>query len=218
MGMKSSARLTGIVVLMSYVFAALMPSGLMAQTSDCPYDRKSPSLSHARASFQEFDFACAEREVNDLLKVSSLDAGTKADAHALLAAIYFQSLPDNQNRREKVIEEFRRTYALRPNWNGQPDVQTPAFRQLMAEAKRQVEQLSQKDKPAPPPTTAQTKPQPVEPQTQTKRGSNKTWMYVAAGAVVAGVAVLALGGGGGDGGGGGTTLPGFPPHPSGKRR
>lgn len=211
------SRPIAAALVMAYLCASLWPDRLAAQTTDCPYDRKAPSLAHARASFQEFDFICAEREVNDLLKSTSLDAGIRADAHALLAAILFQSLPDNQNRREKVIEELRRTYSLRPNWNGQPDVQTPAFRDLMAEAKRQVDQLKQKDKPAAPPPAVTASPEPTEPKTEVQRGSKKTWIYVAAGAAVAAVAVVALGGGGSEGGGGGN-LPGFPPHPDGKRR
>ncbi len=211
------SRPVAAAVVITYLLAALGPDRAVAQSTDCPYDRKAPSLAHARASFQEFDFFCAEREVNDLLKLTSLDTGTKADAHALLAAIYFQSLPDNQNRREKVIEEFRRTYSLRPEWKGQPDVQTPAFRDLMAEARRQVEQLKPKDKPAAPPPEVTTKPQATEPKSEAKRGSKKTWIYVAVGAAAAAVAVVALGGGGSDGGGGGN-LPGFPPHPDGKRR
>lgn len=214
-------RLIAVAVLTAYLSAALWPDWALAQTPECAYDRKSPSLAHARSSFQEFDFVCAEREVNDLLKLSSLDAGTQADAHALLAAIYFQSLPDNQNRREKVIESFRRTYSLRPNWNGQPDVQTPAFRELMAEAKRQVEQLRQKEKPAAPPPTTPGKPAPAptESKTQAKGGGSKTWIYVALGAAAVGVAALALGGGGGGGGnGGGGDLPDFPPPPAGKNR
>lgn len=205
----------------SYLCATIWPDCVLAQTVECNYDRKAPSLKSARGSFQEFDFACAERELTDLLKAPNLDAGVQADAHALLAAIYFQTLPDNKSRREKVIEEFRRTYSLRPEWNGRPDVQTPAFRDLMTEAKRQVDQLRQKDKPAPPPTTTTPKPTPAvtaESKPASKGGSKKTWVYVALGAAAAGVAVIALGGGGGGGSNGGSNLPNFPPPPAGTNR
>lgn len=208
------------VLVTSYVWASVAPDGALAQTAECNYDRKAPSLKSARGSFQEFDFACAERELTDLLKAPNLDAGVQADAHALLAAIYFQTLPDNKSRREKVIEEFRRTYSLRPEWNGRPDIQTPAFRDLMTEAKRQVDQLRQKDKPAPPPTTTAPKPTPAvtaESKPASKGGSKKTWVYVAIGAAAAGVAVIALGGGGG-GSNGGSNLPNFPPPPAGTNR
>ena len=212
--------LTALVMTM-YFCAFAWPGHVAAQTPECGYDRSAPSLASARASFQEFDFACAERELGDLLKVPKLAVGIQADAHALLAAIYFQTLPDNQNRREKVIEEFRRTYSLRPDWKGQPEIQTPAFRDLMTEAKRQVDQLSQKEKPATPSGGASDKSTPAVKETKPTGGgkSKKTWLYVAAGAAAVGVAVLALGGGGGGGGnGGGEGLPYFPPPPGGSNR
>lgn len=208
-------------VVMTYFSAFAWPEHVAAQSSDCGYNRSAPSLASARASFQEFDFFCAERELGDLLKVSSLSAGVQADAHALLAAIYFQTLPDNQNRREKVIEEFRRTYSLRPDWRGQPDVQTPAFRDLMTEAKRQVDQLRQKEKPPTSSSGTANQPTPAIKESKPAGGgkSKKTWLYVAAGAAAVGVAVLALGGGGGGGGNGGDgTLPDFPPPPGGSNR
>ena len=206
-----------IVILASYLCASFWPDCALAQTAECSYDRRAPSLASARSSFQEFDFACAEREVADLLKVTSLAAGTQADAHALLAAILFQTLPDNQNRRERVIEEFRRTFSLRPDWNSQLDVQSPAFRDLMTEAKRQVEQLRAKDKPSPS-TESTAKPTPGLKTTKedTKSGSSKKWILVAVGAAAVGVAVLALGGGGGSTSSG--DLPDFPPHPGDGKR
>ncbi len=206
------------MLIASLLCATVWPDCALAQTVECNYDRKAPSLKSARGSFQEFDFACAERELTDLLKSPNLDAGVQADAHALLAAIYFQTLPDNKSRREKVIEEFRRTYSLRPEWSGRPDVQTPAFRDLMTEAKRQVDQLRQRDKPSPPPASTATKPTPAvtaETKPASKGGSKKTWIYVAVGAAAAGVAVMALGGGGN---GGSATLPNFPPPPGGANR
>ncbi len=202
------------ILLMAYLCVTLVPESAQGQATDCAYDRRAPTIASARASFQEFDFVCAEREVADLLKAATFDAGTQADAHALLAAIHFQTLPDTKNRREKVIEDFRRTFSLRPDWRGQLEVQTPAFRDLMTEAKRQVEQLRQKDKPAPPPSPTPAKQTPRTADTQSdSKGSSKKWILVAVGAAAVGVAVLALGGGGGTTSTG--DLPAFPPHPGG---
>ncbi|MEW5874714.1 MAG: hypothetical protein AB1752_05985 [Candidatus Zixiibacteriota bacterium] len=206
-------RVAAVFLILSHLWIILLPDAIRAQGSGCGYDRGRPTVAGARTSFQVFDFECAERELNDVLKQGNLTSATRAEAHALLAAVHYQSTQDSTHRREKVLGQLREVFKADAEWRGTLDIQGPEFLGLVDQARRDVERSAAK-----PPATAKTETpkmeRPVDVQPTGKSGGgSKKWIYVALGAGVIGVAALALGGGGG-GGATDQNLPDFPPHPS----
>ena len=207
-------------LLLTHLWAFILPDFVRAQTAECEYDKRTPALDSARMNFQVFNFHCAEMEILDLLKVDTVGLETKASAHMLLAAVYYEMLQDDAQRRSKILDQFKAAFKSYRDWRGQLDIQSPEFRSLMEEARRELDAAAPKPEPpkAPSPETPVVTQPPVVANEETGGGGSKKWLLIALGAGAVGVAVLALGGGGSKPAPPDETLPGFPPHPGGKKR
>ncbi len=132
-------RFSMTVVLISYLIVTILPIGVLAQESiSCPYDKDAPSLEHARQTFKGLNYNCAEMEINDLLKDESLSLEDKANAHVLMAAVYYAKLKDVKEKRNKVIEQFAKAFRSYADWSGDLDIKSTEFLSMMEHAKSLV--------------------------------------------------------------------------------
>jgi hypothetical protein len=135
--MKTNLSLTRITA--AVMLAALLPVMASAQVPVCTYDKKAPSLESARYSLKMTDYVCAELEINDLLALDTLSLESRADAHVLLAAVYYAKLKKDSEKRRKALEQFKAAFRVYREWGGELDVKSPKFQALMEQAKQQVE-------------------------------------------------------------------------------
>lgn len=110
---------------------------------------------------------------------------------------------------EQAKDNIRKLLELIPNWQPNPNVDTPSFQRLaeevIAEIERQEEQAEREQAEQP---AEQTEPPPSE----SEKGGSKALLFIAGGgAIAAGALVFALTGGGG--GGANNQLPDPPPLP-----
>ena len=231
-------RAVAVAALACFLQASVLPSISSAQTPQCSYDRAKPTLESARISFKSLNYRCAEQEIQDVLTNPALSIEDKADAHILLAAVYFAMLKNDTEKRDRVIDQFKEAFKAYREWKGELDISSTEFIDMMKQAQEQVD----KEAATAPPTTTEapketTTPvvteQPkdtaktiaIAPATEEKAAEGggkplytKWWAIVLGIGLVAGAVALAGGGGGDNGGGDGVldTLPNFPDHPSGK--
>jgi hypothetical protein len=196
------------IAILAYI-QTLVPLSVFAQVNECGYDPAHPDLEHARQSFRQINYNCAEQELKDLLARSDISLEEKANAHVLLAAVYYTIMRDAQEKEQKVVEQFAEAFRVYQDWSGDLDIKSSRFEELMEKAKTMVEEEEAK---------AQEQPvveeQPGKEGQMQKKPWYKKWWAIALGVgVVAGVAVAVAGGGGGSDGGGGP-LPDFPSTPS----
>jgi len=215
---RNTARQVAVVgALAAFLWAQTIPDIAHAQTAQCDYDRQKPSLESARKSFQVFDFQCAEQEIQDLLKVPTLSLEDKANAHVLLAAVYFEMLQGDAQQRGKILEQFKEAFRSYRDWRGDLDIQSPEFRAMMEEAKQEVQTeaktAASEDTTAAPPVMTR----PPHADSDSGKGGSTKWILIGLGVGAVGIAAIALGGGGGGNGNGDNSLPGFPPYPGGSR-
>lgn len=121
------------------VLALMCFAPACAQDTGCNYDRTAPSLDNARLNFKSLNYRCAELELLERLRVSSLSMKEKADTYVLLAAVYYAMMSNEQERREKVVEQFSAAFNEYREWKGTLDVTSSEFVELMEEAKRKVD-------------------------------------------------------------------------------
>lgn len=102
-------------VVISIIFIVpllLIPANSPGQTPDCDYDKNAPSMEHARNSFKALNHICAEAEIIDFINAKAPNLKSKADAHVLLAAVYYGMLKDSQSKRVKVVEQFKQAFRV----------------------------------------------------------------------------------------------------------
>ncbi|MDH4156385.1 MAG: hypothetical protein OEW00_03805 [candidate division Zixibacteria bacterium] len=133
------SRITAAVMPAVFLLAALLPIAGSAQTPVCTYDKKAPSLENARHSLKMTDYVCAEAEVNDFLALDTLSLELRADAHVLLAAVYYAKLKNESEQRREVLDQFKAAFRVYREWGGELDIKSPQFQALMEQAKQQVE-------------------------------------------------------------------------------
>jgi hypothetical protein len=202
-------RSAATVILISFMIVTVLPVGIMAQaTITCPYDSAAPTLDHARQTFKALNYNCAEMEINDLLKKEDLSLEEKANAHVLMAAVYYAKLKDSKEKQHKVIEQFAQAFRSYANWSGDLDIKSTEFLSMMEQAKSLVEtEIKVPETPALDTLVAV----PVI------GGKEKPW-YTQWWAIGLGVGVVAgaviLMGGGGEEAAPDTSLAGFPPPPA----
>lgn len=219
---KDLTRAIAVVVLACFLQTVLLPSLAPAQEIKCPYDRAHPTLGSARISFKSLNYRCSEQEINDYLLQTTLSLEERADAHVLLAAVYYAQLKDNDEKRVRVIGQFKEAFKSYREWRGDLDISSTEFIDMMNEAQTLVDQEAQKsaEKEQPKDTVKQAAPLPkAQPTVAKATGESKPfykkwYMLVIGVGLIAGAAV-ALGGGGGSDSGGETSteLPNFPPPP-----
>jgi hypothetical protein len=136
--MKDCFRRTTRAVLAAALLIWIPETGL-CQKPSCAYDRSMPTLKSARTSFRITNYECAEMELKDLLSRDTLGPLDKADAHALLAAVYYAQERKEDEKRRMVVAEFRAVFTTYRDWRGTLDIKAPEFADMMEEARRQVE-------------------------------------------------------------------------------
>ncbi|UCC43926.1 MAG: hypothetical protein JSU65_12565 [Candidatus Zixiibacteriota bacterium] len=116
-------------------------TGVVAQTggTECAYDKSAPSLESARRAFKVTNYECAELELNDLLKDTTLTLKERADAHVLLAAVYYATLRDKDEKQSRVMEQFVAAFKSYRDWRGELDIRSPEFLALMQQAQQSVD-------------------------------------------------------------------------------
>ncbi len=221
------------ITLMALIFFAQLTiplSDIIAQESNCAYSQSAPTLENARISFQILDYECAEQEIESYLNQNKLTIEQKADAHVLMAAVYYAKLKDDKNKKSQVINQFKEAFKSYRDWRGELDISSTEFFEMMQQAKKVVDEESQKEvvkeEVKPPETKVETppptKPSPPKTTIGTKKddagGKKKAWYSqwwaIALGVgLVAGVAVAAGGGSSDDGGGTGAVVLDDPPEP-----
>jgi hypothetical protein len=212
---NSVFRVTGIILLTCFLHMIIFPGLSTAQAPECPYDRANPSLDHARISFKSLDYRCAEQEIEDFLKLTDISTEERADAHVLLAAVYYAKSKNEGEKRELVIEQFKEAFRAYREWRGELDISSSEFIDMMNEAKKQVDQEEEEEVIAEPVIEEKT---PTTTTYEEKKPWYTKWWAIGLGVGLVAGAVVVLGGGGdddgGDGGGAVTdTLPGFPTTP-----
>ncbi len=203
-------RIIGVIALVCFIHGVVLPAAARGQAPDCPYDRTKPSLDNARISFKSLDYHCAEQEIMDYLNLGNLTIEQRADAHVLLAAVYYAKSKNDSEKKKLVVNQFKEAFRAYRDWRGELDVSSTEFIEMMNEAKDLVDEEEAQKKAEPVITeTTPAEQTPVVTTITTKESKPwyKNWWAVALGVgVVAGAVVLAAGGGGGDGEGGGTTV------------
>jgi len=199
-----------LIILTAYLQVILVPAGIMAQVNSCGYDPVSPDLEHARQNFRALNYRCAEQEIQDLLRQETVDIEDKANAHVLLAAVYYAMLKNDQEKRQKVVGQFSAAFRAYQDWTGDLDIKSSEFAAMMEEARIKVEQEEAAAAALEADTTAAAVPPTAE--AAGKPWYTKWWAIALGVGVVAGVVVAA--GGGGDGGTPADTLAAFPDPPA----
>lgn len=200
-----------LLLLLMYLQSTLIVSGVLAQGMDCGYDSASPDLEHARQSFKALNYLCAEQEINDLLNNPNIDLELKANAHVLMAAVYYAKVRDTREKEKAVVDEFARAFRAYQDWQGDLDIKSSEFAAMMEKAKLMVEDEVAAKAAEP---VVEEKPQEVPAVQEQKKGKplyTKWWAIVLGVGLVAGVVALA---GGGGGGASDNTLPDFPDTPT----
>lgn len=124
-----------LVLLLVSVWLGISPSLLIGQEPDCQYQTGHPTVANARRVFRSADLVCAEMELRELLDNDQVPGKTKADAHLLLASIYFVEDVDESLRRGKVKQELVALYLADRYWQGELEIRTSEFRKILADAR-----------------------------------------------------------------------------------
>lgn len=235
-------RVIAIAVLTAFLQWTMLPSLVFAQAGNCDFDPNKPSVEHARTSFKMLNYKCAEEELNAYLARADVSIEEKANAHILMASVYYAMLKNDTEKRDKVTEEFVKAFKAYREWRGELDIKSGEFLDLMEIAKERVdteaaeepvvtesvppvveEQKIEEQKPAVVEEVKKEEPKPVATQIPAKKTEEKkkkawysNWWAIAGGVGLIAVAAVALGGGGGDGGESTADLPGIPDPPAGK--
>lgn len=236
-------RVIAVAVLTAFLQWTMLPSLVFAQSGGCDFDPNNPSVEHARTSFKMLNYKCAEQELNAYLAKDNVSIEDKADAHILMASVYYAMLKNDTEKRDRVTEEFVKAFKAYREWRGELDIKSGEFLDLMEIAKERVdteaatqpaptepvpteieEQKIEEQKPAVVEEVKKEEPKPAVTPAPVKKAEEKkkkawysNWWAIAGGVGLIAVAAVALGGGGGSDDGGGTAdLPGIPDPPSGK--
>ncbi len=204
-----------VLLLMIFLHSVMLPMVVMGQGTDCQYDRSKPTLENARKNFLALNYGCAEQEINDLLNSAGLDIQEKADAHVLLAEVYYAKVRNDSEKKEKVIEQFVAAFKAYRDWRGELNITSPSFMNMMKEAQDMVDQGKTEPEPVKieVPEEETKKEQPTEKKTEKKKGAwYKQWWAIGlgVGVVVGGIILIA----GGSSENPPDTLPAFPAPPA----
>ena len=66
-------RVVALTLLLAFLQFQFSPIPVMAEETECDYDRNNPSLDNARKNFLALNYDCAEQELNDLLAKGTLE-------------------------------------------------------------------------------------------------------------------------------------------------
>ena len=229
-------RVISIFLLAAYLNLVFLPGLASGQSTDCEFDPANPSIENARKNFLALNYKCAEEELNALISMETLETEKKADAHILLAEVYYAKVRDNSEKKDKVITQFVAAFQAYREWRGELNIKSPEFMSMMKEAQNKVdsgeatETVTEKpveetkivEATIEEPTDNEQAAETVPIVTESKKDDGKKkpwytqWWAIGLGVGVVVIAAVALGGS--DSGGGGTTpdatlddFPGPPP-------
>lgn len=219
-------RIASILLLVIYGHSLFLPNIAFGQESDCPFDADNPTLASARKSFLALNYICAEKELDLLLKSETLTTEERADAHVLLAEVYYAKVRNDKEKRDKVITQFVAAFNSYREWKGELNIKSPEFMGMMKEAQTMVDQKAAEE-PAEEAAAVEEAEKPTEeeeieeaavPVMEAKKKPWYTnWWAIALGVGVVAGGVVLLTGGGDDEEPVDNTLPDFPGPPQGKR-
>ena len=132
---QSYCRPARFILLLVSIWLAINPCFLTAQTPECEYPGNFPTVENARLVFRSADLECAKKELRDLLSREEISRETRADAHMLLASVYFIEETDNITRRIKVKQELVEVFLSYRNWQGQLEIRSAEFRKILSDAR-----------------------------------------------------------------------------------
>jgi hypothetical protein len=199
-------RVCSVIMLVAFLFTAVLPDLVLAQTAGCDYDKTNPTLKNARKNFLALNYPCAEEELNEYLTSTSLSTQERADAHVLLAEVYYAKVRNEGEKEDKVIEQFVAAFKSYRDWRGELNIKSPEFMGMMRRAQDMVDQGIEA------PKTVKDEEQKASKDDKKKGPWYKKWWAIGLGVGVVAVAVVVLAGGGDEED---TTpaLPGFPGTP-----
>ncbi len=210
----ASHRKQSIRVVIYAVVCVMISLGILsADEVSCDFNADNPRVLHAKMYFTGGQYACAEQELIALLERPDINRHAAADAHMLLAAVYFQTTDAEGARRQKTREQFILGLRADRKWSGNLAVSSAEFITIFNDARELVEWLY-KESPELFASDSVTEEQVAEAVAK-KKPWYKRWWALASGigvAVLAGAIIL---GGGNDGNTTpADTLPDFPPTPN----
>ena len=203
-------RFCSVIMLVAFLFSVVVPNMVLAQASDCNYDTGNPTIKNARKNFLALNYHCAELELTDLLKDESLNTQQRADAHILLAEVYYAKVRNEGEKEDKVIGQFVAAFKSYRDWRGELNIKSPEFMGMMKRAQDMVDQgIEQTDDDT---ETIKVEEKMVVGGKKKKGAWYKQWWALGLGVGVVVVAVVVLTGGE-DEEEVQPDLPGFPPTP-----
>ena len=144
--------------------------------------------------------------VNGCLNEADVSAEDSERAYKLLGKAFHA-----KGLLEQAKENLKKLLQLIPNWQPDPDIDTPSFQRLAEQVIRELQQqqaqpqLQKEPPPQQEQSPTQAEPAPAQPA---KTGGSKAFLFIGGGgALVAGLIIALAGGGGGDGGDGGGNGP-----------
>jgi len=209
-------RASATILLVVYLHSIILSGVSLGQSSDCDFDPNQPSLDNARKSFLALNYKCAEEELANFLELDDISIEDRANAHVLLAEVYYAKVRNDDEKRNMVMEQFVAAFQAYREWRGELNIKSPEFMAMMKQAQVMVDEEA---------TTAKAEEEvpevfetPAQPETGKKKGPwyTKWWAIGLGVGVVVGAVVLA--GGGGDDGGSAGPLPGFPGTPDSEKK
>lgn len=210
-----------ILALIAFAQALVLPQLAEAQATDCPFDKDNPTIDNARYNFKITNYDCAEAELQAFLAKPDLDLQAKADAHVLLASVYYAKIRNDDEKRNLVVEELVSAFTAFRNWRGDLDINSPEFLAMMDQAQALVDQKADLEEEVKEEAAAQVEDEKDEaPVTvikpEKKKGAwYKQWWAIGLGVgLVATTVVLVAGGGGDEAAPEDNTLPDFPDPPA----
>lgn len=127
------------ILLFLSVWLIINPGLLVAREPICEYLSGQPALENARRIYRLAGLECAELELKELLAPAGVSRKTRADAHLLLASIYFVDEADDTSRRTKVKQELVALFIADRDWQGELEIRSPEFRKILADAREMAE-------------------------------------------------------------------------------
>jgi len=214
-------KAVAMLALLAFVQALILPQVAEAQEITCPFDKENPTIDNARYNFKITNYDCAELELQTLLATPDLDLQAKADAHVLLASVYYAKIRDDEEKRNLVVEELVSAFTAFRNWRGDLDISSPEFLTMMEQAQALVDQKGDLEEEVKDEAVTKVEEQddeaPVTVITPEKKKGPwyKQWWAIGLGVgLVATTVVLVAGGGDDEPEPVDNTLPGFPDPPA----